>query len=325
MAGAQVWGISAQGGYMYSDSLSDTLRTALQPMTRFRQFCDAKDATEKGLHEGEAFNWSIYSDVATQGAALTEYTGTGSTTDLGGSGVPMPETYFSITQGSLAVTEIGNSVPYSGKLDNLSKQPVKEIIQKVLKNDANKAMDTAANAQFAASLLTVTAPSATTITMRTDGTTGADVSVAMADAHVKLITDQMKERDIPAFDGQNYMCVARPTTLRGLKDDIETKQQYTETGYQMIMNGEVGRYEGVRFVEQTSIASKGWTNTDEAFFFGEDTVAEAIVVPEEIRGKIPGDYGRSKGVAWYYLGGFGIVHNSTGAAQNRIVRWASTS
>ena len=29
-----------------------------------------------------------------------------------------------------------------------------------------------------------------------------------------------------------------------------------------------------------------------------DTVAEAIAVPEEIRGKIPSDYGRSKGVAW---------------------------
>jgi hypothetical protein len=30
----------------------------------------------------------------------------------------------------------------------------------------------------------------------------------------------------------------------------------------------------------------------------EDTVTEGIVIPEEIRGKLPGDYGRSKGVAW---------------------------
>lgn len=35
-----------------------------------------------------------------------------------------------------------------------------------------------------------------------------------------------------------------------------------------------------------------------AFFFGGDTVAEAVAIPEEIRGKIPGDYGRDKGVAW---------------------------
>jgi hypothetical protein len=40
----------------------------------------------------------------------------------------------------------------------------------------------------------------------------------------------------------------------------------------------------------------------------EDTVAEALVIPEEMRGAIPSDYGRSKGVAWYYLGqSFGPV------------------
>ena len=64
--------------------------------------------------------------------------------------------------------------------------------------------------------------------------------------------------------------------------------------------------------------------SDWIFFFGNDTVAEAIAVPEEMRGKIPTDYGRSKGVAWYYLGGFGIVHNSTTAPGNaRVVKWDS--
>ena len=53
----------------------------------------------------------------------------------------------------------------------------------------------------------------------------------------------------------------------------------------------------------------------------EDTVAEGIAIPEEIRGKIPTDYGRSKGVAWYYLGGFGIVHLQ--AAEGRILKWDS--
>jgi len=33
----------------------------------------------------------------------------------------------------------------------------------------------------------------------------------------------------------------------------------------------------------------------------EDTVAEAIAVPEEIRGKIPTNYGLSRGVAWLTL------------------------
>lgn len=44
---------------------------------------------------------------------------------------------------------ITNAVPYTGKLDDLSEQPVKEIIQKVLKNDAKKTLDKAAYDQFA--------------------------------------------------------------------------------------------------------------------------------------------------------------------------------
>ena len=314
MAG-QLWGTDSLGGYMYSDELSDVLRTALQPMNRFRQFCDAKDATNKGLHKGETFNWNVYSDVQTQGTTLDEQDA-------------MPETNFTITQSSLTVTEYGNSVPFTGKLDNLSKHPVTEIIHKVLKNDANKAMDTAAHAQFDETKLTVTPASgnsATAITLETTGTPTATNDLALNNVHVKLIIDQMKERDIPVYNGSDYFAIARPTTLRDFKDDIESLHSYVDAGFQMILNGEIGRYEGCRFVEQTNIASEGWTNgkSDAVFFFGEDTVAEAIVIPEEIRGKIPTVYGRSKGVAWYYLGGFGIVH--TAAAQSRIVKWDSAA
>jgi hypothetical protein len=41
MAG-QLWGISTLGGYMYSLELSNILRTNVQPLLKFRQFCDAK-------------------------------------------------------------------------------------------------------------------------------------------------------------------------------------------------------------------------------------------------------------------------------------------
>ena len=94
----------------------------------------------------------------------------------------------------------------------------------------------------------------------------------------------------------------------------------------MIKNGEVGRYENTRYVEQNNIAKAGTTYTDWIFFMGEDTVAEAINTPEEIRGKIPTDYGRSKGVSWYYLGGFGLCHTSSmDTDQSRIIKWESAA
>lgn len=36
MTTAMNWSTSSEGGYMYADELSDTLRTALQPLTKFR-------------------------------------------------------------------------------------------------------------------------------------------------------------------------------------------------------------------------------------------------------------------------------------------------
>src|SRR5690606_24658699 len=125
------------------------------------------------------------------------------------------------------------------------------------------------------------------------------------------------------FDGTHYAAIARPTALRTFKNDLEGIHQYTSEGWQVIMNGEKGRYEGIRFVEQTHIAAAGWTNTDRVFFFGQDTVVEAIAIPEEIRGKIPTDFGRSRGIAWYAELGYGLVHDN--AAQARIIRWGSTS
>lgn len=305
---------------MHSLNLSEKLRMAVQPLTKFRQFADVKDASQQGLNKGDTFHWNVFSDVATQGGVLTE-------TDT------MPESQFTITQGTLTVTEYGNSVPYANKLDDLSEQPVTEVINKVLKHDTKKAMDAAASAQFDATPLRVVPTGGTSVSaidLTTDGTATGTNNIALANTHVKVIIDTMKERNIAPYSAEDYACLALPTTLRSFKDDLEGIQQYSDPGYRQILKGELGRYENCRFFEQTFVtagglgtASAAWSNSksDWAIFFGEDTVAEAIAIPEEIRGKIPTDFGRSRGVAWYYLGGFGIVH--TTAAQARIVMWDS--
>ena len=323
----QIWAQSSLGGYLYSRQLSNVLRGAVQPLTKFRQFCDVHDASQQGKKKGDTFTWDVYSDVSSAGAVLVE-TNT------------VPETNFTIVQGTLTITEGANSVPFSGKLDNLSKFPVTQIIEKVLKNDCVKFLDRQAWTQFNSTLLQVIASAGTdtsSITLYTNGTVTGTNSIAYNNNHAKSIVDIMKERNIPAYLADDYYALAWPTTLRTFKNNLETIHQYSSSGLQLIMNGEIGRYENVRYVEQTNIV-KGtgtdgitqtlWTNgkSDWIFFFGNDTVAEAIAVPEEMRGKIPTDFGRSKGVAWYYLGGFGVVHASTTVPGNaRIVKWSSAA
>jgi N4-gp56 family major capsid protein len=321
MAG-QVWAVNSLGGYFYSRQLSNVLRMAVQPLVKFRQFADVHDISQQGKKKGDTFTWDVVSDVATAGTVLVE-TNT------------MPETNFTIVQGTLTVTEAGNSLPYSGKLDNLSKFPVEDIIKKALKNDTVKAIDRLAWTQFNQTLLRVLPVGGTdtaAISSYSNGSATGTNSIAFNNGHAKSIVDFMKERNIPAYIADDYYALAWPTTLRTFKNNLEGIHQYSDTGFNLIMNGEIGRYENVRYIEQTNIAkgtgtdgvtTTAWTNgkSDWIFFFGNDTVAEAIAVPEEMRGKIPSDYGRSKGIAWYYLGGFGIVHNL--AANVRIVKWDS--
>lgn len=94
MAG-QIWQTNSLGGFFYSLNLSDELRIALQPTSRFRQFCDAADAV--GKSKGNTWTWDVVSNLSVAGGTLVE-TNT------------MPETNFTITQGTLTITEFGNSV-----------------------------------------------------------------------------------------------------------------------------------------------------------------------------------------------------------------------
>ena len=210
----------------------------------------------------------------------------------------------------------------------MSEHNVKEIINQVLKRDAKKTFDTAAHAQFAVTPLVVVPTGGTAtdaVTLTTNGTATGTNNVALGKDHVKAISDLMKERNIPTYKGNDYAAIARPTTWRNLKNNLEEVHRYVDSGFQMILAGEIGRYEGVRFFEQTNVAASGFSNGKSgwAFFFGEETIAEGIAIPEEVRAKIPDDYGRGNGIAWYYLGGFANQYPL--AADSRIVEWGSAA
>lgn len=214
-------------------------------------------------------------------------------------------------------------MPFSGKYDDLSEHPVTQIIEKQLKDDCNKVLDRQVHAQFDTTKLQAVGGAGGSINLTENGTPAAANDQALTADHFKTISDLMAERNVPTWDGSDYICVARPSTLRPLKNDLEQIRQYTGEGYSQIVNGEVGRYEGIRCVQQTTVPSEGWANgkSDAAYFFGADVCVEGVAIPEEVRGRLPGDYGRSKGLAWYYLGGFANVH--TEAAQTRMIKWAS--
>lgn len=321
MAG-QLWGTNSVGGFLYNDELSRLLRTEVRATCRFRQLCDAMDFSKKGYHAGQNVYWNTYSKLSTRGTTLTE-------------GTAIPQTQWTVKQGTASVSELGNSVPFTNLTELYSVHNVTEVTRDALARDCREALDILAHAQFDRTLLRAVGTSTAGFALTTNGTATATNSGALGKANVRLMIETMKTRNIPTYRADDYLCVGRPPVFRTLRSDLESVAAYTETGYGKILRGEMGRFEACRFVEQTLIAAgvgnsgTAWTSglSDWAYFMGKDTVSEIVVMPPEIRGKIPGDYGRDLGMAWYAVEGFGIVYGSANddGTNSRIIKWDSAA
>ena len=335
-----LWSVNAAGGYLYSDNLSAYLRIQNLPLVKFRQLADVTDTDANGTplvgkNNGDFWHWNILSKLKKKGGPIGETE-------------KMPATSSTITQNMGKIIEYGNSVNYTRLLDDLSEQPIKTIIDKQLKIDVAETFDVAVWQEFDKTPLRIAPTSGTSTTAITayeskaDFITGAITNnVALGAGHIEPIATYMKERNIPAFENGDYLAIARPSTFLTLKADLEAKHLYTETGLGRLINGEMGRYRGVRFIEQTHIVKGGatdsttydpqnevadaWNNgkSDWCYFMGADTVTEGVAVLEELRGKIPGEYGRDRGLAWMALIGYSLTH--TAAFDARIVKWDSAA
>jgi hypothetical protein len=321
-------------GYIHSNQVSKLLRESLRPKAKFRQFATLPQELESAgmLHKGATFYWNVISAPTRRNRRLNE-------TDR------IQSSAMTVTQNSLTVVEMGDAIEHTLKAQLLSYQDWEAITEKGLAFSAAAQFDVEAFLQFKATVLTAVPTggnSATSVTFTTNGTASTTNNLAMNLAHVKSIGDYMKNRNIPPdMTRDAYMAIGRVDTWRPIKNALESIHQYTETGLSFIKYGEIGRYEDFIFVEQTMIPAGGaedsatfnaytdtadaWNNalSDWAFFFGDDAVTEAPVLPEEVRAKLPEDYGRDKGAAWYALTGFGITHPD--ATNARIVAWESNA
>lgn len=327
----QLFAVNSQGGFYSANKLSKELRMGVQSMAKFRQFADVRDAWGKVTKQGQTFTWDVVPMMSRGNRALSETS-------------TVPAGNHSIVQGTLTMSERGYSIPYSEFLESMSEVSVRQPIMKVLKYDATCDIDCLVHQQFNLTPMRVAASSTgDAVSLTTNSTATVTVSQQLSTTNFKSIIDLMKGRDVPYYTDEDYYCIGRPGGFRKIKDQLESVHQYTTTGLNMIMNGEVGRYEQTRIVEQTVIPAGGaadsstfdsfgntgdaWNATaapDWAFFIGSDTVCEAVHTAEEIRAKIPDDFGRSKGIAWYALLGYALTHNSSSSLANvRVFKWDS--
>jgi len=317
----QQWVQSVLGGYFANPRLSEELRYQSIPLMRLRQF--TKFVKGYGANAGDRILFDKISRLVNPGGALSE-------------GTPIPETNFTVSQGSVIVTEYGNGVPFTGKLEALSEWNPEDPIQRTLRDDMALVLDQAAGVQFRSTQV-VFAPTGTAANPTgtfTYGYTGGPTGVAPVTGtrniqtwDVRQIADDMRRKKIPKYDGENYIAVGSILALRGIKEDASFGSWIDAAKYgdpERLFAGEVGRYYSTRFVEETNnLVETLGGGGGEAVFFGADAVAEAVAVPEELRYDIPQDAGRAKKIVWYGLLGFQIAWLWNSDNETRIYRvWA---
>jgi len=288
----QLWATNSLGGFFSNNELSRQLRYQAQPTQRFRQFVQVKGA--KGAQRGDSLFFDKARNLATAGGTLVE-TNT------------IPETNFQIQQGTLTITEYGNAIPWTGKLESLSEFDVENAVLVALRNDQSKVLDSAAAAQFTAAELVAVNSASGTVPITTNGTATATASVNLSGANVRLIADDARRRNIPFYDGSKYVCIGSVNLLSGMHGDTaaggwQEISKYTAEHAANIFRGEIGSFYMVRFVEETNVLSNVIGNGSvlgEGVLFGADAVMEGVAIPEEIRANVPQDFGRDQKLAWY--------------------------
>ncbi len=312
MAGQQ-YSTSTLGGYLAQPYLTSRLRTVAQPQFKLRQFTDVKEAI--GKNRGDTWLFDRRGNVATQGTTLSETS-------------TIPQTNFIVGQGTGTITEFGNSVPYTGKLEALGQIQVEPQVEQSLRDDMVKTIEKACGDEYVKTEFIAVCSSTASLVMTTNGTATATATADLTAFNCRAIVDFMKKKLVPKFDGSSYVCVASTAALSGMFADTATGgwvdvSKYTAEFAKNIFNGELGKYYNVRFVEETGYFSNAigsGSTHGQAVFFGSDNVYEAIAVPEEIRVKVSLDYGRDQGLAWYFLGGFKIVWSyAVSPAEQHIV------
>jgi N4-gp56 family major capsid protein len=309
------WQYDAPSGVYKNHEMSSKLRMAAIAETKFMQFVTPEAGY--GKKKGESITITRVSNISVpSNGRLNENS-------------RIPEDELTLSTVAITVSEWGRSVPYTSLSEDLGKYNVNNMVQKKLRDQMALVLDSAAADAFKDAKVKAIPTGVAALTFDTDGTASTSATVNLNVYHVEQIRDYMfSTLNVPAYENGDYMCLISTKAKRGLVSDPNWEVWHKYTDPSKKYNSEIGRLEGIRFVEINNTAALSGSLGSgsvlgEAVFFGDDAVAMAVAQDPELRAGIPQDYGRVQGVAWYGILEFGIVWDTANAGEARIVHLSS--
>lgn len=305
-----VWMTGSLGGFLYSPKLSREMREQASPMYVFRQFVDIKE--DFGKNSGDTIEFDKQLRIDTRGGTLTET-------------ATMPKNRIKFFTGSVVVNEYGNGVNYTGKLETLAEFNMRDRYQRGLVDDQKDTIDRAVATQFQQAQLKAVATNTATTSFFSNGTATGNAGANISDKNWRDIVDEMGVKLIPKYrGGDHYMAILSIKSMRGVYDYLQAVAQYADPEFRF--KNEIGQYYGCRGIMENNVLSNALNSSyGEAVFFGDESVVEAVALPEEVRFE-SADVGRSQTLAWYAIMEFKKMWdlstddlNSTGTGIERII------
>lgn len=312
----QSWTYNAPTGVYQNHALSSDIRYASIAMTKFMQF--SKPVEGYGSKQGSNVTITRVSNVAVPGDdSLVELE-------------RIPEDTFTLSTQAISAVERGRAIPYTSLTKDFSFFDIENAIQRKLRDQLSLRLDQLAATAFKVGQIKGVPDGIASITFYTNGTPGETASVNLNVYHIEQIRDQLYSTyHVMPYAGEDYMALVSTKARRSIIRDPNWEKWKTYAEPDAKYNGEIGRIEGVRFVESNNTnALSGSLGSNsvlgESVFFGDDPVAMASVLDPELRAKESEDYGRSRGVAWYGIYGFDqIWKDSANDGEARVIHVTS--
>lgn len=285
---------------------------ALNELPTARQFVDKKPTRPMSKGSSitlEKFEWFDAATLTAMQTPLTEES------DVDAVKAPKPSPV------TITPNEYGAAVVRTKKLDNRTFAPVDPYLARLVADAMNKTVD----ALVQAALRTTASP-----TVVNGGTGVNDIvntDVLTADVVRTAVTRLRTNKALPWF-GNFYAGLVHPHVILDLRDEGGAGSWRVPNEYgasqDRIWRGEIGEFEGVRFVENALVYTQQNASSVTAYqnyFLGRGALAEAVIEePHVVIGPVMDKLGRFHTVGWYGDLGFAVYESK---AIQRIISGSS--
>ena len=275
---------------------------AYRPELYFDAFADVKPTNQS--HVGSAVTFSIQNDLAVASSTLSE------TVDV------TPAT-LSDSQITVTLGEYGNAATTTALVRGTSYIPLDPLVANVIGFNAGISIDTVAR----------TALQGGTNVRYSIGTSRATVTTSglLVGNDVRYCKAKLRGNNVPTFGG-SYVGVIHPDVaydFTGASGGANFRDPHTYSQPNEIWTGEIGQFEGVRFIESpraplfVDSGSPGTVDVYGTLIFGRQALAKAYstvdgngAMPRVIPGPVTDSLRRFVPMGWYWLGGYNLFRQS---------------